>query len=165
MNWAAAYARQAKSDLDAREQLLRDDRPPACHQLHFLQMAAEKLCKAHLSARGQPQDVLEASHAFVAGPLPVIVRQIIARDAQRLQRDTWVLKAVRKLCRQIELLHPQVDDNQRVPSNAVYPWRGPDGHVIAPRDHPFELTLLREKAGATLLKIMTAVADELIAEA
>ncbi len=163
MSWARAYARQARSDLEAREQLLRNERLPVCHHLHFLQMAAEKLCKAHLSAQGQPQDVLETSHAFIAGPLPLNVRQVIARDAQKLQRDTWVVAAIRKLSRQIELLHPQVDDKRRVPSNGVYPWMAATGVVLAPRDHAFEMSLLHEKAGATLLKIMVAVADELIA--
>ncbi len=163
MSWASAYARQAKSDLEAREHLLRNEYLPACHQLHYLQMAAEKLCKAHLSAQGQPQDVLETGHGFIAGPLPVIVRQVLARDAQKLQRDTWVLGAIRKLSRQIELLHPQINDGGRVPTNSVYPWMGPDGTIVAPRDHRFALTLLHEKAGATLLKIMLAATDELIA--
>jgi hypothetical protein len=164
MSWASAYARQAKSDLQAREQLLINERIPACHQLHFLQMAAEKLCKAHLSAQGQPQEVLETSHAFIAGPLPVIARQIIARDAGKLPRLTWVLGAIRKLARQIELLHPQVNDAGCVPSNCVYPWVKADGEVVAPADHPFALSLLHEKAGITLLKIMSAATDELIAQ-
>jgi hypothetical protein len=159
MSWASAYARQAKSDLQARDQLLRDERLEACHQLHYLQMAAEKLCKAHLSAQGQPQEVLESSHAFIAGPLPVICRQHLARGAQK--RNTWVLAAIRKLSRQIELLHPQVDDAGRVPANCVYPWEGPGKKVIAPAEHAFGLSLLHEKAGATLLKIMSAAADEL----
>ncbi|MCE5276441.1 MAG: hypothetical protein ABFD92_11280 [Planctomycetaceae bacterium] len=160
MSWAAAYARQAKSDLDAREQLLSLN---PCHQLHYLQMAAEKLCKAHLSSQGQPQSVLETSHAFIAGPLPVIVRQIIARDSGR-SRQGWLLTAIRKLTRQIELLHPQVDDGGRTPANCIYPWEGPGRNVIAPVDHPFGLNLLHEQAGTTLLKIMRTAIDELIAE-
>jgi hypothetical protein len=127
-------------------------------------MAAEKLCKAHLSAQGQGQEVLETGHGFIAGPLPVIARQILARTAGAMPRNPWVLDAIRKLARQIEKLHPQVDDAGRAPSNCVYPWVGADGEVVAPADHPFDLTLLHEKAGTTLLRIMSAAADELITQ-
>ncbi|MGA6980922.1 MAG: hypothetical protein WCC95_04355 [Candidatus Sulfotelmatobacter sp.] len=46
-DWARAYAKQALSDLDAREKL-ESAGVHKCHRLHFLQMAAEKLCKAYL---------------------------------------------------------------------------------------------------------------------
>jgi hypothetical protein len=42
-----AYAKQALSDLDARESLVSAG-SSKCHRLHFLQMAAEKVCKAYL---------------------------------------------------------------------------------------------------------------------
>ena len=163
MSWSSAYARQAKSDLQAREKLLQSNLP-ACHHLHYLQMAAEKLCKSHLSARGQPQSVLETSHAFIAKPLPMIARQIFAGQGGKLPRAPWVLRAIRKLARQIELLHPQVDAGGTVPANCVYPWMGLDGAVVAPADYQFGINILHEKAGTTLIKIMLAAADELIAQ-
>jgi hypothetical protein len=43
--WRVAYAKQALADLLARERLLEHSDVPECHQLHFLQMACEKLCK------------------------------------------------------------------------------------------------------------------------
>jgi len=43
--WAGGYARQALSDPDAREIPVRGN-AEKCHRPHFLQMAAEKTCKA-----------------------------------------------------------------------------------------------------------------------
>jgi hypothetical protein len=51
-DWVKAYARQADKDFVAWE--LYEKHPEAvaaeCHKLHFLQMACEKLCKAHREA-------------------------------------------------------------------------------------------------------------------
>jgi hypothetical protein len=44
-DWAKAYARQALADLDAREKLALSG-AHKCHRLHFLKVAAEKVCKA-----------------------------------------------------------------------------------------------------------------------
>lgn len=164
MSWSRAYARQAEVDLEAREVLLTNREIPECEQLHMLQMAAEKLCKAHLAAQGQPAEVLRTSHAFIAGPLPIIARQILAREAGRLPRDTWVLSAIKRLSRRIELLHPQVDDGGTVPSNCEYPWVDVHGDVIAPADYAFGFSLLHEKAGVTLLKLMRGAINELLSE-
>lgn len=165
MPWRTAYARQAKSDLDARDVLLRAEQLPACHQLHYLQMACEKLAKAHLIAGGTDPADLQSSHAYVAKRLPIIARQLLAREARRHPRDTWILAAIRKLARQIELLAPAVDDDGRSPANCEYPWPLPDGNIIAPAHHAFGLSLLYEKAGTTLLKIMRLAIDELLAGA
>ncbi len=63
-DWARAYARQADIDFKAWE--LLEKHPEAvgaeCHRLLFLQMACEKLCKAHLIRGGTPPESLQASH-------------------------------------------------------------------------------------------------------
>lgn len=161
MSWSAAFARQAASDLDARDVLLREPALPDCHQLHFLQMACEKLCKAHLMAGGADALSLQGSHAYIAKQLPIIARQMLAHEASRLPKDTWVVKAIRSLARQIELLAPAVQDAGRIPADCEYPWLGPAGHVIAPADRSLGITILTEKAGATLLKIVRAATHDL----
>ncbi len=164
MDWTTAYAAQARSDLDARDSLLANTSLPDCHQLHYLQMACEKLCKAHLAKSGAGPGVLATSHAFIAGPLPVIARQILRREAGRLAKDTWILSAIRKLARQIELLAPGVDAGGSVQSNCEYPWKASDGTVQVPANFNFGLDLLHQKAGATLLKIIRAAIGELLTE-
>jgi hypothetical protein len=62
VDWALAYAQQAKADFRAWE--LYEQHPEAvvaeCHQLLFLQMACEKLCKAHLIQGGTPTEALRS---------------------------------------------------------------------------------------------------------
>ena len=59
-DWALGYAQQANADFRAWE--LYEQHPEAvaaeCHKLLFLQMACEKLCKAHLIRGGTPVEVL-----------------------------------------------------------------------------------------------------------
>jgi hypothetical protein len=106
--WRVAYAKQAKADLQSREKLLEDARLPHCQQLHFLQMACEKLCKAYLCGQGNDPNTLQSSHAFVAGTLPVIVRQQFTRESRGNPSDhAWMMKAIRGLARKVELLAPR----------------------------------------------------------
>jgi hypothetical protein len=151
-DWRRGYAKQALADLRAREALL--DRPelPDCQQLHFLQMACEKLCKAYLCGLGVDPQSLQTSHAYITAQLPAIARQQFVPG--------WVTQAIRVLARKIELLAPAVSDAGRQPANCEYPWVGPDGSVRVPCEHNFGLNLLYDKVGRHLLKVIyTAVAD------
>ncbi len=80
-SWQEAYARQAGADFETFRQLQKFDDWvfPRCHKLHFLQMACEKLCKAHLCGQDAPLENLQASHRYVAKPLPTIVRNVLAK--------------------------------------------------------------------------------------
>src|SRR5690554_3120919 len=104
--WRIGYAKQALADLRARERLLEHSDLPDCQQLHFLQMACEKVCKAYLCGQGVDPETLRSSHAYISGPLPVIARQQFAQAGPKdaIIDRTWVLNAIRKLARKIELL-------------------------------------------------------------
>jgi len=76
--WSNAFLLQARADfqtyisLGESSSLKQGWHAPACHRLHFLQMACEKLCKAHLLRAGaKPQDV-QRSHTYISGQLPTI---------------------------------------------------------------------------------------------
>ena len=73
--WAVGYARQAGADFATYLELQGNSSIPQCHKLQFLQMACEKLVKAHLIAGGTDPKTLQTSHAYVAGTLPVVIRQ------------------------------------------------------------------------------------------
>jgi hypothetical protein len=161
MNWVQAFARQAASDLDAREVLVADSSLPPCHALHFLQMACEKLCKASMISAGSDPLEIQRSHAFIAKHLPTIVRLYMSREAGSLPRDNWIVDAIRPLARKIELLNPAVRDGGRSPQNCEYPWVLPNGSITAPADHRFEFSILFEKAGVALLKIVRQAAIDL----
>src|SRR5260370_18276396 len=75
--WANGYARQADADFKTFERLT----PlfvPDCHKLQFLQMACEKLVKAHLCASGHDPATLQRSHAFIRAHLVTVLRQVAA---------------------------------------------------------------------------------------
>ena len=162
MNWDKAYALQARSDLDAREHLATSNRLPECHKLHYVQMACEKLCKAYLAKRGSTPETLRKSHAYISKVLPTIVQQTLSREAGRFSKNTWIVSSIAKLARQIELLAPSVDDAGGVPANCEYPWVSQTGEITVPAQHNFGLTLLHEKAGMTLLKVLRSTIDELL---
>jgi hypothetical protein len=160
--WRIAYAKQALADLDAREKLLQHPNLPDCQQLHFLQMACEKLCKAYLCGQGVDPEMLRGSHAYISGPLPIIARQQFALEGRNNRDRTWVIRALRGLARKIELLAPAVNDAGRQPANCEYPWVGPGNSVIAPVEYKFGLDLLYEKAGRHLLKVLYSASQDLI---
>lgn len=161
MNWVQAFARQAASDFDARDILAAERDLPACHALHYLQMACEKLCKASMIAAGADPADVQRSHASIAKHLPTIVRLYLSQEAGRLSRDNWIVDAIRPLARRIELLSPAVRAGGRSPQNCEYPWVAPDGSVTAPADHRFDFSMLFERSGVALLKIARQAAIDL----
>ncbi len=56
MDWRSALMVQARSDFEMLN-FLRFHNAPFCHQLHFLQMATEKLGKAFATAPGGGQPI------------------------------------------------------------------------------------------------------------
>jgi len=161
MTWTQAFARQAASDLDARDVLAADRSLPACHALHFLQMACEKLCKASMISSGSDPMEVQRSHASIAKHLPTIVRFYMSQPAGTLPRDNWIVDAIRPLARKIELLSPAVKAGGRSPQNCEYPWIASTGSVTAPADHRFDFSMLFDKAGVALLKIVRQAAVDL----
>ena len=160
--WRVAYAKQALADLRTHILLLDHPELPECQQLHFLQMACEKLCKAYLCGQGVDPETLRSSHAYISGQLPIIARQRFAQEARKVRTEhTWLIKAIRALARKIELLAPAVSDGGRQPANCEYPWAGPGDTIHVPAEYNFRLNLLHEKGGRYLLKVLYAAAEEL----
>lgn len=154
MTWSKAFARQAHSDFAARDALLQHDELPECHQLHFLQMAMEKLAKAHLLQASATHEEVRKSHAYIAKVIPLIVRQELSQAPGHTSE--WVVAAVRVLARRVELLSPSVTDGGASPSNCEYPWQSRPGEVVAPSEYDFRIEPLFERAGVTMLKVLKA---------
>jgi homoserine dehydrogenase len=100
-NWAKSYAKQALSDLRARESLVSAN-ADKCHRLHFLQMAAEKACKAHMVTMNG-HDSVRKSHAYVAGILPVIARQFFTVASNKNPISHWEIREIRRLAREFRV--------------------------------------------------------------
>jgi hypothetical protein len=154
MSWSQAFARQASSDFDARETLLRDTSLPQCHQLHYLQMAMEKAAKAHLLTDPNVDPyAVQSSHAYIAKVIPIIVKDGLGRAGGK--KDGWVMEAVHKLAERISRLHPQID-RQAMPANCEYPWKNARGEIVAPVDFDFGMNFHAEPVARTMLKEVRA---------
>jgi hypothetical protein len=165
--WKRAFARQADADLKAWELYERYPQAiaAACHKLLFLQMACEKLCKAHLIERGTSYEKLQSSHAYVANQLPIIIMQQISFMKPNLRRMGMmeVMKHVRYLANEIELLNPAVTRNDQRPDNCEYPWEDAGGIVHSPLNwtfHPTHLLTVRE--GRHFLKLLRVAINRIL---
>jgi len=136
--FAEAFARQAASDLEAFEYLSRSNLP-ACHRLHYLQMWLEKLCKAYIWLTDDMED-LRWTHNVVAKVLPLMIREHWRRIGFSQPPN---LSEIREICREIDLLHPQVDDGGRRPDNVEYPWKDGRGNVFFPAAPPRPFSVLQ----------------------
>jgi hypothetical protein len=154
--WGTAYARQAQVDIDAWDALQSNRDLPECQKLHFLQMACEKLAKAYLCKSGADPKSLQASHAYTAKNLPLIIRRQL--DTARVRNPKTIreiVKNTRRLAREIELLAPAVDAGGKRPDNCEYPWENGNEKLHIPAEWTFStIQLLAQPAGRTILKLI-----------
>lgn len=149
--YADAFLAQAASDLDAYEALSRSTLP-SCHRLHYLQMWLEKLCKAYVSLSAA-SDELAFKHQVVHKVLPKLIAEHWRRAGLTTKPD---VDAVRRLCRAVDLLHPQVDGGGLHPDNVEYPWPNGAHDYSVPAQFKFSLAReLETRAGRDLLKAAT----------
>ncbi len=128
-----------------------------CHRLLFLQMACEKLCKAHLILGGTPPINLQSSHGYVAKPLPVVIRDQLVFLRRNLNGMGGVMVLIRHLAREIEVLNPAVNRAGQRPDNCEYPWEDDRAVLHSPLDSTFTPSqLLLAPAGRTFLKLLRA---------
>lgn len=145
--WSDAFIEQAASDLEVFERLSRSGLPQ-CHYLHYLQMWLEKLCKAYVHKADL--GTLKGTHNLVAKVLPRLIHEHWRRIGLARQPE---MNEVRALCREIDLLHPQVDDGRRKPENVEYPWLGSSGEIEVPAQWKFPIIRrLYSNSGRLLLK-------------
>ncbi len=132
MDWRTALFEQAHSDYEIL-QLLSRENAAFCHQLHYLQMATEKLAKGFSTPPGGPQPP-KVHRAFVG-----FLR--LARSNRQLRQacncgpgqiEAYIASLL-PLARLIEDLAPA---NAGEGPNAEYPWQEP-GTVVAPVSHHF----------------------------
>ncbi len=132
-DWARAYAKQALSDLDAREKLAIAG-AHKCHRLHFLQMAAEKVCKAYLTTNNGHGNVRK-THAYVAKQLPLIASTFYSSGGNRIA--VWEVSEIKRLAHEIQVLAPACDDGNVRLDNCEYPWEDAGGNVQVPSEYNF----------------------------
>jgi hypothetical protein len=155
LEWSNGYARQADADFKMFQQLELESSIEVCHKLQFLQMACEKLVKAHLCGEGTDPAKLQTSHAYIANTLPVILRQTAIALNFSGSHARWVLQHARHLAHEIEFLAPAVKRGGLRPDNCEYPWEGGNRELHVPLDWSFAPSqLLLIPAGRVFLKLI-----------
>lgn len=121
--WSRAYAKQGASDLSTY-QVLRERQVHPCHWLHYLQMASEKIAKAHQfrhtykdieSLLTQHQGLIEFINTYYRSP------EMKARFAGREEQLRSMQRDLTAFAAELQKLAPAVD-REKSPSNAEYPW-------------------------------------------
>jgi len=153
-SWGEAFAAQAEADLDAYL-WLTESTLPSGQRLHFLQMWLEKFCKAQLYLIDAAPDQLQATHNLIGKVLPKLVEEYWRRIGFTGRRDGAQLK---QLCREIDLLHPQVKQGGKREDNVEYPWLGRSGSIETPARYRFPLAArLHSPEGKLFLKAAIAL--------
>lgn len=159
--WMRGYARQADADLRAYELYGRHPEALAseCHKLLFLQMGCEKVGKAYLILGGADPQALQGSHAYIAKPLPQILRQQMVREGRDSRKLEGLFLKFKQIAKEIELLNPSIDRGGKRSENCEYPWEI-GGQVVSPLDYQFEVSrLILLPAGVTFRKQLRQAID------
>lgn len=98
---------------------------------------------------------MQTSHGYIEKPLPLIIRQVMVDLHMKSNRMNDLIRAVRHLAREIELLSPAVQRSGRRPDNCEYPWEDAGGELHSPLNWSFApAQLLLETHGRTFLKFL-----------
>ena len=148
-----------------RRLLAQQPEVPECQRLHFLQMACEKLVKAHLFAMGgHNPDLLRKTHAVIRKHLKRIVAHTLNRlepDGRR-DRHRTLIQFSNRLASEIEWLSPTCDDDGRRPSNTEYPWEE-NGELRIPMSYHFTLADQRQAPGfRSIAKLIHEAIQDLV---
>ncbi|MFO0949178.1 MAG: hypothetical protein U1D30_25250 [Planctomycetota bacterium] len=162
--WRQAYARQAKADFNTFQRIqFLDPAIPECHRLQFLQMACEKLVKAHLFGGKTAPNNLQMSHAVIAKHLPVVLRERATTVNYKGKAARAALDYSKKLSHELEMLAPAVKRGGKRPDNCEYPWEDDQSEIHAPIDWTFTPTqLLIERHGRTVLRLIAESIDNYV---
>jgi hypothetical protein len=129
------FLSRARTDLAVFELFRRQTTFPACHALHYLQMATEMFGKAHLWKHGQ---VRKTHHAFVSFLRSLATNRLAQqRLGYQGKNENWQ-HTIRKsiyFAEAIEKLAPALAGDG---PNPEYPWP-PAGPTTTPAEHEFAI--------------------------
>jgi hypothetical protein len=137
MTWRSAFLQQARSD-NAIRRLLNREKAAYSHQLHYLQMTAEKLAKGVMTPENS-MDGPRVSHAALVRALQILrIRPDIRRQLQFASAAAFgsYIDSILPIAHRIERLAPNLAGKTR--PNPEYPWKPrSNAEVFAPCDYAF----------------------------
>ena len=145
--WQSAFARQARSDFEVFKTL---GNHPLCHQLHYLQMVAEKIAKSFLCEGTKKRP--PRTHKVFVQFLMVCRKTRRFRDSVRMGKQQFhaYIGGLLDAGRAVEELAPAGDVDK---PNPEYPWEL-GGKVASPLDYPFTAVRLKRPEMARLLSFL-----------
>lgn len=153
---------QARSDFEVFEHL-QSQSFDACHQLHYLQMATEKLGKAYFWREGHAPPTSHAAFVRFLQLLDTRKHRDRERIATRLgfssgdQFETW-LRSIAPLAHDIQKLAPALAGFDG--PNVEYPWPT-DDPVNAPCRYSFPVAAdLQSSRGRQFCRVLKSVFQE-----
>jgi hypothetical protein len=153
--FAAGFYEQARSDWQVYERLTKLGLPK-CHELHYLQMACEKLAKAYrLREDGADVNKVITHHVgFVKFVNTFLLSSALLEEYEgQIARHKEVRRTSAAIAREVEKLAPAVD-RAWSPENAEYPWESGET-VVTPCAYAFPgLSLLSAPGGRAFLKLI-----------
>ena len=122
---------QARTDFTVFEMFRKDPVLPACHALHYLQMATEMIGKAHAWKHGRPGNTHRAFVSFLRSLSTN--RQAQKRLGFEGRNQNWehLIRKSIPLAEQVEDLAPALSPDA---PNPEYPWPR-----AAPLEYPFAI--------------------------
>jgi hypothetical protein len=136
MTWRAAYLKQAEDDYVVFRRL-NQGRQPVHQQLHYLQMATEKLAKAYTCGADNkpPKTTHTALTRFMR----------ISKGRQELRRQLRYGSNYHAFAAYVDSLLPLAEKIERLAPessmkrpNPEYPWEDAQGVIISPVDFGFD---------------------------
>ena len=156
MTWREAYFEQAKSDF-RQFQKLNEESAELCHQLHYLQMATEKLAKAHRCPPGNTPPAMV--HNMFVRFLQTCRRMPQLQDAMGFAKARGFPDYVDHLlpkAQQIEELAPAGGAYAR--PNPEYPWQPPGvPNVESPLKYGFAHLDIQGREFREVLRVVSAL--------
>lgn len=143
MTWQQAFLTQAKDDYEMFVHL-NEISSAECQQLHFLQMATEKLAKAFLC--GLDNAPPKTSHDALTKFLRVIkgrpeIRKKLGYAKNHVAFASYI-DSLLPIAGQIENLAPEGGNLRKI--NPEYPWESHTGEIVAPVDFKYRYILGRQ---------------------
>jgi hypothetical protein len=159
MSWRSAFLLQARSDNAVRRQLNLLG-VEYCHQLHYVQMTAEKLCKAIMSRDSDPNPPEFTHAAIVSGLKTLKTRPDVRRmlGYKRFDQFRFAIDSLLPLASRIERLAPALAGSSG--PNPEYPWRA---NAALPVTAPVEFDFADLNIRSPQMSKFLAVIDRLLA--
>jgi hypothetical protein len=137
MSWRSAFLAQARSD-NAVRKLLNRERVEYAHQLHYLQMVAEKLAKGFMTPESAA-DPPDFSHGAIVRFLQILKgRPEMRRQLGYADRATFrsFINSLLPFVESVERLAPS--HAGKTQPNPEYPWQPtPADEVVVPCEFDF----------------------------